>query len=83
MADIEAIIADAYDLDQGQKLHSAALQRIRDAVQDGETKTALLDEVARLGEVVRARSMGGRCGCHVSKVCHDLLTEALVDALMG
>ena len=64
----------AYDAAQRAGRREDAVKALREAATDRE---AAETKLAELAAVVRARSLGPLCGCHVTKVTHDLLHEAL------
>lgn len=55
----------------------AVVQRLRDTLADPEVAAIAAGHHRHLAEVVRARTVGERCGDYVSKVHHAILTDAL------
>jgi hypothetical protein len=76
---IEAALAQAYTLDQVGNDRAGAVSTLRQAMATPEGRAAAEAEHRRLKEVVEARSQGGLCGCHVSKIHSDLLSLAFED----
>lgn len=74
---LHTALGTAYGLDQVDRDRAAAVRYLREAFASDEARKAAQDHHYELREIVAARTVGERCGCHVSKVTHDLLTEAL------
>lgn len=70
-------LGEAYGLHQVNNDSAGAVEKVRAALADPEIREAAETHLAGLSELVRARSSGGRCGDHVSKITHDILSEAL------
>ncbi len=54
--------------------------RLQIVVQAAEVAPIVSDYLANLEAVVAARSIGGRCGCHLSQVQLGLLREAVAES---
>ena len=73
---IDDLLGEAYTLDQVKRKRGEAVELLRAKFADEETAPMLKREMYRLRDVVRARTVGVHCSCHVSKVCLELLAEA-------
>lgn len=74
---LQTLLNDAYHADQVEHDRGKAISQLRKKLK-GDLRSAAEAERDRLMAVVRAREYPGvRCGCHVSKVLGDLLSEAL------
>ncbi len=73
--DIKTILAEAYLRSQVAGDHAGAITALRAALTDSTVQAAAHAERMRLDAFMR--SVRGRRGCHVSRVMHSLLAEAL------
>lgn len=79
MADILALnqaLGEAYALHHAQD-RPAAVELLRAASADPEFRALAEQKRRDLAAVVKARSLGGRCGCTLSETTHSLIAEAL------
>ncbi len=73
--DIQTTLAEAYHRSQVLGDHPGAVSTLRAAIAEPAAQAAAHAELARLALFMR--SPRGRRGCHISRVTHGLLTEAL------
>ena len=76
-AALDGLLGKAYTA-KSQGRHREAMEFLRNALATSHEMRKIADAKRNeLAEIVRARSRGGVCGCHVSKVQGELLTEAM------
>lgn len=83
MSDLGAILAQAYQEHQVNHQPGVASRVVRDFITDGAQRAAAEIKHQELGAIVAARTMSGVCGCHVSKIQHEILSAALQESLNG
>lgn len=72
------LLGRAYHLREVSGDGAGAAQLLREAAQaDAKLMAGLRVEGSRLRAIVAARSQGGQCGCHVSRVMVELIDRAL------
>jgi hypothetical protein len=74
MSDLRSALGRAYELDQLDHNRPAAIAHVRGALGDQTEARGVLSAMA---STVAARTQGADCGCHVTKVQHDILSAAL------
>lgn len=77
---IQQALGEAYGLHQVNNNAVAAVEKVRGVLADPAVRDEARTHLTELGALVRARSQGGRCGDHISKINHDILSEALREA---
>ena len=78
--ELRQALGTAYGLAQVQADRSGAVMHLRKVIDEQQAHDIAKAHLADLAAVVAARSQGpqgARCGCHITKLTHDLLAEAL------
>lgn len=76
MAAIDDLLNQIYDLDQINGDHAAAVAVVQAACEDADMATTVDAKRVELEQIVSSRSIGGVCGCSVSKAVLSVLIDA-------